>query len=226
MVPYSARQGALASLVLADIALKACARAFLRGRGYRLSAGPLRLGYVENSSGFGFDQTRLLARYGVAIDDAFVACCLVVFLLLALTIHFWHRVDRRLWVKTLAAAAIYLGAASLMLAAHDAMRLSLSPWLRGLFRATGPLAVALVLYVEVERPYYSMLSLLFLAGTLGNSLSLLLPPFVVIDYFGVYRPAIGDYVYANAADAYLIAAMAMIALIPIYLATRRSHGRA
>jgi lipoprotein signal peptidase len=70
------------------------------------------------------------------------------------------------------------------------------------------------------------LSLLFLAGTLGNALSLLLPPFVVVDYFGIYRPSIGAYVYANVADAYLIAAMVMIALIPGYLVLRRPHGRA
>jgi hypothetical protein len=227
MERHSARHRALASLVVVDIALKACARAFLRGRDVHLPAsGPFHLGYVENASGFGFDQTRLLARYGVAIDDAFVVCTLAVFLALALTIHLWHRVGGRPWLRTLAGMAVYFAAAAVMLTLHESMRLSLSPYLRGLFRALGPLTVALVLYAEVERPYYAFLSLLFMAGTIGNCLSLVLPPFVVIDYFGIYRPSIGAYVYANAADAYLIAAMALIALIPFYLMIRGSHGRA
>jgi hypothetical protein len=227
MLRYPARQRWLAFLVLLDIGLKACARAFLRARGGALPAsGPLRLGYVENSSGFGFDQARLLARYGVAIDDAFVVCTLAVFLCLALAMHLWHRVGWRPWIKTLAAMALYLAAAALALSVHGSMRVSLSPYARSLFRALGPLAVALVLYVEVERPYYALLSLLFMAGTLGNAFSLLLPPFVVVDYLGLYRSSIGAYVYANAADAYLLAALALIALIPAYLAIRRSHGRA
>jgi hypothetical protein len=227
MPRFSARQRALASLVLLDIGLKACARAFLRAHETPLpAAGPFRLAYVENSSGFGYDQARLLSRYGIATDDAFVACTLALFLLLALAIHLWHRVGWRPWIKALAAAAFYLAAAALALAVHDSIRLSLSPWLRSLFRVLGPLAIALVLYIEVEGPYFSIMSLLLLAGTLGNAFSLLLPPFAVIDYFGVYRPAIGAYVYANAADAYLIAAAAIIALIPIYLVLRRPHGRA
>lgn len=227
MPRFSARQRALAALVLLDIGLKACARAFLRARESPLpAAGPFRLAYVENPSGFGYDQARLLARYGIATDDAFVACSLALFLLLALAIHLWHRVGWRPWIRTLAAAAFYVAAAALMLSVHDSMRLSLSPWLRSLFRVLGPLAIAFVLYIEVEGPYYSLLSLLFMAGTLGNAFSLLLPPFAVIDYFGVYRPAIGAYVYANAADAYLIAAMALIVLTPFYLILRRPHGRA
>lgn len=227
MERHSARHRALASLVIVDIALKACARAFLRGRDVPLpAAGPLRFGYVENSSGFGFDQTRILVRYGVAIDDAFVVCTLAVFLALALAIHLWHHVRGRPWIKTLVCAAAYFVVAAVMLELHDSMRITLSPYLRGLLRALGPLAVALVLYAEIERQYYAFLSLLFMAGTIGNCLSLVLPPFVVIDYFGIYRPSIGAYVYANAADAYLVAAMALIALIPIYLMIRRSHGRA
>jgi hypothetical protein len=227
MVRTRARQLLLASLVLLDIGLKACARAFLRARELQFPpSGPFRLGYVENSSGFGFDQARLLSRYGVAIDDAFVVSSLAAFLALALLIHLWHRLRWKPWQRTLAAAALYLAAAAAALAMRDALRLSLPPYFRGLFRALGPLAVALVLYIEVERPYYSLLSLLFMAGTLGNCLSLVLPPFVVIDYLGLYRPSIGAYVYANAADAYLVAAMALIALIPAYLAIRRFHGKA
>jgi len=219
---FPARRRALASLVLLDIGLKACARAFLRARESTLPAvGPFRLAYVENSSGFGYDQARLLSRYGIATDDAFVACTLALFLLLAMAIHLWHRVGWRPWIRTLAAAALYLG-----LAVHDSIRISLSPWTRSLFRVLGPLAIALVLYIEVEGPYFSVISLLLMAGTLGNAFSLLLPPFAVIDYFGVFRSAIGAYVYANAADAYLIAAMALIALIPVYLVLRRLHGRA
>jgi hypothetical protein len=227
MLRYPARQRSLALLVLLDIGLKACARAFLRARGGALPpSGPLRLGYVENASGFGFDQARLLARYGVAIDDAFVVCTLAIFLSLAFAIHLWHRVGWRPWIKTSAAAMAYLAVAALMLSIHGSMRVSLAPYVRSLCRILGPLAIALVLYVEVERPYYLILSLLFMAGNLGNALSLLLPPFVVIDYLGSYRASIGAYVYANAADAYLLSAMAMIALIPIYLAIRRPHGRA
>jgi hypothetical protein len=227
MRQFSARHRAFASLVLLDIALKASARAFLRGRSLPLPAlGPLRLGYVENASGFGFDQSRLLSRCGVATDDAFVACTLVVFLALAIMIHVWHRLDWKPWLKTLAVAAVYLAIAAAALALLEPMRISLQPYLRGLCRALGPLAIAFVLYAEVERPYYALLSLLFMAGTLGNCLSLVLPPFVVVDYFGIFRPSIGNYVYANLADAYLLAAAAMIVFIPAYLAIRRLHGRA
>lgn len=232
MARLSARATALAALVLVDAALKAAARAFLRGKDLSPpAASPLRLGYVENSSGFGFDQTRLFESYGVATDDGFIVCTLAVFLALALLIHLWHRVGARPWIKTLAAAALYLGAALLALSLNESIRLSLPPFARGLLRALGPLAVAIVLYAEVEKPYYSFLSLVFLAGTIGNCLSMILPPFAVIDYFGIYRPSIGAYVYANAADAYLVFASALIALIPIYLivaalAKRRPHGRA
>jgi lipoprotein signal peptidase len=227
MERFPARQRALASLILVDIGLKACARALLRGRDSPARPfGPFHLGYVENASGFGFDQTRLLARYGVATDDAFIVCTLAVFLSLALIIHLWHKVAISPWKKTLASAAIYLAMAAAALAIHDSVRLSLAPYFRGLFRALGPLSIALALYVEVEKPYYSFLSLLLLAGTLGNSLSLLLPPFAVVDYLGIYRPSIGGYVYANAADAYLAAGMALILFIPFYLIARRLHESA
>ena len=226
MGSFSARHRAFASLVLLDIAAKASARVFLRGRGDPLpTLGPLRLGYVENASGFGFDQARLLERYGVATNDAFVAVTLLVFLALAFLIHLWHRLGWKPWKKTLAAAVVYFALAIAALAVLDSMRLSLPPYFRGLFRALGPLSIAFVLYVEVVRPYYSLLSLLFMAGTLGNCLSLLLPPFVVIDYLGIYRASAGVYVYANLADAYLLAAVALIALIPVNLALRRLHGR-
>jgi hypothetical protein len=226
MRQFSARHRAFASLVLLDISFKAASRAFLRGRGGQLpTIGPFRLGYVENASGFGYDQARLLARYGVATDDAFVICTLFVFLALALLIHLWHKLGWNPWLKTLAVAALYFALAFGALAVLETMRVSLPPYIRGLCRALGPLAIAIVLYVEAERRYFSVLSLLFLAGTFGNCLSLLLPPFVVIDYFGIFRPSIGGYVYANLADAYLLAAMALIILIPAYLAIRRFHGR-
>jgi hypothetical protein len=226
MMRYSARQRGLAALILVDILLKACARAFLRGREGGVAAlGGIRLGYVENSSGFGYDQTRILARYGLAIDDAFVVCTLAVFLALALAIHLWHRFSIRPWIKTLAAAAFYCALAAVALSVQDSLRIALSPYLRGLLRSIGPLTVALVLYAEVEEPYYPLLSLFFLAGTIGNCFSLLLPPFAVIDYFGIYRKAAGTFVYANAADGYLVVALCMIALIPAYLAVRRLRGK-
>jgi hypothetical protein len=232
MARLSARTGALAALVLVDIALKTAARAFIRGGDLSSPVGsPIRLGYVENSSGFGYDQSRLLARYGISIGDAFVVCSLAVFLLLALVIHLWHRIGWRPWIKTLAAAAFYAATAMAAFSAYESMHLSLSPYARGFLRALGPLAVAIVLYLEVVKPYYRVLSLVFLAGTIGNCASMIFPPFVVIDYFGIYRSPIGAYVYANAADAYLIVASAMIALIPIYLvisfvSKRRHYGRA
>jgi hypothetical protein len=226
MASYPARHRALASLVLLDIVLKAASRAFLRGRGDHLPAlGPIRLGYVENSSGFGYDQAQLLGHYGVALNDAFVVVTLVVFLAFAFLVHLWHHLDWKPWKKTLTMAVAYIAIAMLALVALDSMRLSLQPYFRGLFRALGPLSIAFVLYVEVVRPYYSLLSLLFMAGTLGNCLSLLLPPFIVIDFMGVYRSSIRAYVYANLADAYLLAAVILIALIPVYLAIRRLHGR-
>jgi lipoprotein signal peptidase len=226
MRSFPARHRALAALVLLDLVLKAAARAFLRGRpGLFAAAGPFRTGYVENATGFGFDQERLLSRYGVATDDAFVLCSLGAFLALALIIHLWHRVAWKPWLKTAAAAALYLVAAYAALSAMEEVRVVLPPYVRGLCRALGPLSIAFVLYVEVERPYYAFISLLFMAGTLGNCLSLLLPPFLVVDYFGIYRPSIGGYVYANLADAYLVAAMILIVLIPAYLAIRRLHGR-
>ncbi len=229
------RHAALVALVLIDAFLKAGAWAFLRHRsspaiGKAVGEGLIRLGYVENRSGFGFDQTRLLAEYGISTNDAFVACILVAFLVLALAIYLWHRVEIRVWIKTAAAAALYLAAATAALSLHDSISVSFSPYLRGLLRALGPLAVAIVLYVTVSRRYYEILSLIFLAGTVGNCVSLVLPPFTVIDYFGIYRPAIRGYVYANAADAYLVAAAAMIVLIPAYLvvraATRSARRRA
>jgi hypothetical protein len=226
MGSYSARHRAFASLVLLDIAAKASSRVFLRGRGDHLAAlGPLRLGYVENASGFGFDQARLLERYGVATNDAFVVVTLVVFLALAFLIHLWHRLGWKPWKKTLTVAVVYFAIAIAALAILDSLRLSLPSYFRGLFRALGPLSIAFVLYVEVAGPYYTFLSLLFMAGTLGNCLSLLLPPFVVIDYLGLYRASIGGYVYANLADAYLFAAMVLVALIPVNLVIRRLHGR-
>jgi lipoprotein signal peptidase len=232
MARLSARNAALAALVLVDAALKIAARAFLRGKDISSRpSSPLRLGYVENSTGFGFDQSRLFGRYGVATDDGFIVCTLAVFLVLALLIHLWHRVGGRPWIKTLAAAVLYMAAAMLALSLNESIHLSLAPSSRGILRALGPLAVAIVLYVEVEKPYYSFLSLIFLAGTIGNCASMIIPPFAVIDYFGIYRPSIGAYVYANAADAYLVFSGALVALIPIYLivafiAKRRPHGRA
>jgi lipoprotein signal peptidase len=212
--------------VLIDIALKASARALLRGKAdFSVAGGAVRLGYVENASGFGFDQSRLLARYGVSADDSFVVSSLFVYLALALIVHLWHRLGWKPWLKTAAAAAAYFGIAFAALCVLEGLRIELPPYLRGMCRALGPLAIAFVLFVEVERPYYALLSLLYMAGTLGNCLSLLLPPFLVIDYFGIYRPSIGGYVYANLADAYLVAAMALVVLIPAYLAIRRLHGR-
>lgn len=219
------RDAALISLILVDACLKACAWAFARKIPIRASySGSIRLGYVENASGFGYDQSRLLGRYGVATDDAFVACTLVVFLLIALAILLWRRIEGRWWVKAAVAAAAYIGAASLALSVHESMSLALSPYLRGLLRAFGPLAVAIAVYRIAARPYFQAVSLLFLAGTVGNCVSVVVPPFAVIDYFGIYRPAIGTYVYANAADAYLGAAVLLIVLVPAYLAARAARN--
>jgi hypothetical protein len=213
---------ALIALVLLDGGLKACAWAFLRpsGVGFSRTPSPLRLGYVENSSGFGFDQSRLLSRYGIEASDAFIACTLAVFLALALLIFLWHRVEARAWIKTLAAIAIYLAVATVSISLYDSMSVSLSPCLRISLRALGPLVVAIALYSCVSRPYYGAMALLLLAGTIGNCASLALPPFAVIDYLGVYRRSIGAYVYANAADAYLLAAMIMMTLMPAYWIAR------
>ena len=212
------RKAALAALVSTDIALKFCAWLFLRARAPSLpAAGCLRLGYVQNGTGFGFDQARLLARYGLATDDAFVLCTLAVFLVFALVIYLWHRIKGRAWLKTVVAAVIYFAAATLALSLHDSLIVSLSPYLRGVLRSLGPLAVALVLFLCVVKPYYATAATLFLAGTVGNCGSLLLPPFAVIDYFGMYRTSIQGFVYGNAADAYLLAAAILIALIPFYL---------
>jgi len=212
----------LAALVLIDFALKIAARVFLRGGSDSIALfGPFRLGYVENSSGFGFDQTRLLANYGVDINDAFVVCSLAVLLLLALVIHLWHKLRIRPWIKTLSAILLYVAAACLALALCENLRISLSPYLRGLFRALGPLSVALALFVDVKKPYFATMTRLFMAGTIGNCASILLPPFVVVDYFGIYRASIGDYVYANAADAFLVLAMLGFILSPLYLMAAR-----
>jgi lipoprotein signal peptidase len=212
----------LAGLVILDALLKACAWLFLRGRDIPVRySGPLRLGYVENVSGFGFEQTRLLARYGIAIDDAFVVCTLAAFLILALVVFLWRRIEAKFWIKALAAAAAYFIAATIALALHDVIHVELSPYLRGILRALGPTAFAIVLYIEMEKPYYSTLSLLFLAGTIGNCASLVLPPFAVIDFLGMYRPSIEAYVYADTADFYLVAAIVMFVLIPVYLVARR-----
>ncbi|MGA2545295.1 MAG: hypothetical protein ABSF43_02010 [Rectinemataceae bacterium] len=225
------RDMTLLVLVTIDAFLKAFAWFFLRRLGPSPTGSSLiRLGYVENGSGFGFDQTRLLGLNGVATDDAFVVCTLVVFLLLALVIFLWHRIEARAWVKTAVAVAVYFAAAAVALSLHDTMNLFLSPYFRGILRALGPMAVALVLYGTVVKPYSAAMSLLLLAGTVGNCASLILPPFSVIDYFGIYRPSIHTYIYANAADAYLFSAMLLIALFPAYsfahwLEIRRKRSR-
>jgi lipoprotein signal peptidase len=175
---------------------------------------------VENASGFGFDQTRLLAHYGIPTDDAFVACSLIAFLILAAVILAWRKIEVRIWIKTAAAVLIYFAAATAAVSLRGSISLSLSPYLRGMLRALGPLAVAGALYSTVTRPYFAAMSLLFLAGTVGNCISLLLPPFAVIDFFGLYRTSIHGYVYANAADAYLLIAVLMILLVPVYLPVR------
>jgi hypothetical protein len=222
MERLSARPRALVALVAADFALKAAAHLFLRPLPDSLRLfGPFRLGYVENSSGFGFDQTRLLASYGVDIDDAFVLCGLAALLILAAVLHFWHLLRIKAWIKTLAAIALYFAAAYLSLELCASLRVSLSPYLRSLARAAGPLAVALALYADVRRPYFSGLATLFMAGTIGNCASILLPPFAVIDYFGIYRATIRGYVYANAADAFLVLAILGLILSPLYLAAER-----
>lgn len=219
----SARIRALAALVAADFGLKMAARAFLRGsRGSCPPLGPFRLGYVENSSGFGFDQTRLLASSGFAIDDSFVACSLAVLLLLAAAIALWRRIRLRAWVKALATAALYFASAYFALSICSSLRLELSPYARGLLRALGPLAVAVALYVNVRRTYFSALATLFMAGTIGNCGSMLLPPFAVIDYFGAYRSSIGGYVYANAADLFLALSALGLLLSPLWLALERA----
>jgi lipoprotein signal peptidase len=226
------RDATLLGLATIDASLKAVAWVFLRHLSQPSTGSSLiRLGYVENGSGFGFDQTRLLGRYGVATDDAFVVCTLAVFLVLALVTFLWHRIEARAWIKTAAAVVVYFAAAVVALSLHDAMNLSLSPYFRGILRALGPMAVALVLYGTVATPYSAAMSLLLLAGTVGNCASLILPPFAVIDYFGIYRPSIHAYIYANAADAYLFAAMLLIALFPAYsfaqwLEIRRKRSRA
>jgi hypothetical protein len=215
------RDRALIALVAVDALLKACARLFLRGEPpLSLVGRAIGLGYVENDSGFGYDQSRLLGLAGVATDDAFVVCSLLVFLLLALAIHLWHKVELKPWIKTLAVLALYAVAASAALALAEYLQLSLGRGLRSAARAAGPLAVAIVLYAETRAPYYRFCSLLLLAGNIGNCASLLAPPHLVIDYFGMYRPEADVYVYANAADAYLVAATALIALIPVGLAAR------
>ena len=221
------RDSVLFALIGADLAIKACAWAFLRRRD---SASPgtsfLRFGYVENRSGFGFDQTRLLAQYGISTNDSFVVCSLAAFLVLALAIALWHRIEARAWIKTLAVAAIYLAVATAALYLHDSISLSLSPYLRGALRAAGPLAVAIALYAAVSRRYYAVASTLFLAGTAGNCASLVLPPFAVIDYLGLYRPSIRAHVYANAADLYLVAALSLFVLVPAYLILRSARSSA
>lgn len=212
----------LVLLVLIDAALKIAARLFLRGVDGGIALfGPFHLGYVENSSGFGFDQTRLLASYGVGIGDGFVVCSLAVLLLLAAVVHLWHRLRVRPLIKTLAALVLYFVASYLALALCEDLRVSLSPYLRGLLRAIGPLSVALVLFADVKKPYFSDLATLFLAGTIGNCASILFPPFLVVDYFGIYRASIGDYVYANAADAFLVLSMLGLLSSPLYLAVSR-----
>jgi hypothetical protein len=219
------RDVALISLILVDACLKACAWAFARRIPLRASySGPIRLGYVENASGFGYDQSRLLGRYGIATDDAFVACTLVVLLLVALAIILWPRIEGRWWLKSAVAVAAYVGAATLALSVHESMSLTLSPYLRGILRALGPLAVAVAVYRIAARPYFEAISLLFLAGTAGNCASVVVPPFAVIDYFGIYRPAIRTYVYANIADAYLGVAMLLMLLVPVYLAARAARN--
>jgi lipoprotein signal peptidase len=216
---------ALVVLVLFDGGLKAWAWAGLRHRPLAPGAtAPMRLGYVENGTGFGFDQARLLERYGIEAGDSFIACSLAALLALALLILLWHRIEARPWIKTAVAAAAYAAVAALSLRLCDSMSLSFPPYLRGLLRCLGPLAVALALFSCVRLPYYRALALLLLSGTIGNSASLLLPPFAVIDFLGVYRPSAGTYVYANAADAYLVAAAAMILLVPAYLAVRRARS--
>ena len=215
------RHVALGSLVFLDAALKALAWVFLRHRDSAPpGAGSIRIGYVENASGFGFDQTRLLAHYGIPTDDAFVACSLIAFLILAAVILAWRKIGVRTWIKTAAAVLIYFAAATAAISLRGSIGLSLSPYLRGMLRALGPLAVAIALYSTVSRPYSAAMSLFFLAGTVGNCLSLILPPFAVIDYFGLYRTSIHGYVYANAADAYLLFAVLMILLVPVYLPVR------
>lgn len=216
------RDATLLALVAIDAFLKVSAWVFLRHRGPPpAGSSPIHLGYVENGSGFGFDQTRLLGRYGVATDDAFVVCTLVVFILLALVIFLWHRIEVRSWIKTAAAAAVYFAAAGAALSLHDTMSLSLSPYFRGILRALGPMAVAIVLYRTVIKPYSRAMSLLLLAGTVGNCASLLLPPFAVIDYFGLYRRSIHTYIYANVADAYIFSSVLSIVLFPVYSLARR-----
>jgi hypothetical protein len=215
------RDRALVVLVAIDAALKAGAWGFLRDREPASTrVGPIRLAYAENDSGFGYYQTRLLNRSGIAVDDSFVVRTLAVFLLLAGIVLVWRRIRVRPWIKAVAAAAVYLAATTLVLSAECPKGLSLPPYLRGALRALGPLAVALALYAVAAKPYFKAASAIFLAGTIGNCASLLLPPFAVIDFLGIYRPAIRGYVYANAADAYLAAAAAMTALFPAYLLAR------
>ena len=220
------RDAALIALVGADAALKACAWAFLRARPLPGAyAGPFRLGYVENSTGFGFDQSRLLARYGVTTDDGFIVCTLSVFLLLSVFVLLWKKISSPAWLKACLAVVVYFALAAAALSFHDAVRISLSPYSRSLLRALGPCAVAASLYLVASRPYYVALTAVFLAGTIGNCASLLLPPFAVIDYLGIYRPSLGFYVYADAADLYLAAALAALAARPFVLFVRAARRR-
>lgn len=213
-------------MVAIDAVLKACAWDFLKGRGpVGLASWPIRLGYVENGTGFGFDQSRLLARCGVVADDGFIVCTLAVFLALAFLIFRWNRIRAPAWIKILLAVVAYFIVGSIALAFHDAVRLTLLPYLRGLLRVLGPLAVALALYGVTTKPYNAAMSAVLLAGTIGNCASLLLPPFAAIDFFGIYRPSLGFFIYANTADAYLAAALAMLVARPIMLLVRQAVRR-
>lgn len=224
------RARALIAMVAADAALKAGAWAFLRprpawGSAFGSALGPFRLGYVENASGFGFGQSRLLERYGVSLDDGFIVCTLAIFVGLALLVLFWKRIRGPAWIKAGLAVVAYFALASTALGVHELLRLSLSDYARRLLRALGPLAVALSLYLVASKPYTASAATIFLAGTIGNCASLLLPPFAVIDYLGLYRPRLGFFVYADAADLYIAAALAMLAALPFVLLARAAARR-
>ncbi len=110
---------------------------------------------------------------------------------------------------------------SLMFVCKDDV--AISPYLVSLIRFIGPLFVSAILFLTVRNKIFKYLWGLYLGGGLGNFLSLLYPPFAVVDYIYINNSSnIGVF---NLADVIITVSVCLLVVYSlIYLVIHLSKG--
>lgn len=211
-------------LVVADALTKLAALRFLLLERSVVVTDWCSLSLTLNETGLGSDYRKLFGQG----SQLFVAAVYV--LMTPVVINIQSR-RWRFGVKVLTAFAIY---AALLLTARSASAFvslpTLNPWTANLVAraAAFPLLIA---FLTISRStYFRFLWALALACGIGNALSLLYPPFKIVDFIQV-EPAtalFGTGIF-NLADVYADAAKVLLLVSPLYFGlcslSRRSLNR-